>query len=296
MKLTKFEVDLMPKSYMFNLNGTKNILNDLLVGNFSSTAKRRGVEFIDYRSYNYDDDATKIDWKATLRAQKLLVKETIEEKALNVIFFFDVSDSMLCSSTDKLKCEYAAQFISTLAHAIQREGNAIGLYMFNESVVKMFHPAIGISQYVKIIKELKNVNNYGGKGNMSNSLKLARDILNESALIILISDFYSMDEDTKNYLRVLSMRYGLVGINIKDPNDLSLPKDAGYFTLEDPSSRKSIIVDTIEYYEEYKKIVKEQSDELNKIFTGAKASLLTLSTNTDFLKPLAGFFQKGINT
>src|SRR3989344_8757002 len=66
----------------------------------------RGVEFDGFRSYSSDDDASAIDWRASRRANKLLVRQYIEERNLSVVFAVDVGEHMVFGSTEKLKCEF----------------------------------------------------------------------------------------------------------------------------------------------------------------------------------------------
>ena len=55
----------------------------------------KGLEFDKYREYSPDEDASNIDWKASLRSNKLMAKQYIEERELNIIFVVDVSENML---------------------------------------------------------------------------------------------------------------------------------------------------------------------------------------------------------
>ena len=66
----------------------------------------KGLEFDKFRDYSPDEDASNIDWKASLRANKLTARQYIEERNLNIVFVFDVSESMIFGSLDKLKNEY----------------------------------------------------------------------------------------------------------------------------------------------------------------------------------------------
>ena len=87
-----------------------NTLSELS-GGYISLLKGKGFEFEGYRAYTLEDDSRDIDWKASLRAQELLVRILVEERNVKVFFLFDVSNSMCFSSVDKLKCEYGAEII-----------------------------------------------------------------------------------------------------------------------------------------------------------------------------------------
>ena len=65
---------------------TAQIVNTSIVGGYKSVFKGRGLEFEDYRQYTPNDDASLIDWKASVRSKELFIREFVEERNLNVYF------------------------------------------------------------------------------------------------------------------------------------------------------------------------------------------------------------------
>ncbi|MBR9676840.1 DUF58 domain-containing protein [Candidatus Woesearchaeota archaeon] len=292
MKLKEFKANLNPQSSKYNFSTHKNVLNKLLVGTMASLFKNKGFEFEDYRKYTAADDASRIDWKATLRAGTLLIRETIEEKAVNVLFLVDVSDSMLFSSGDKLKCEYTAEIISGLAFAILREGNAVGLVMFNDKIVKSMQPKVGSGQYYDIIRELSNPKNYGGKCDLKNAIKNSLALLKVPSLVVILSDFIDVAEGWEKFVQVVSFKYDVMGFIIRDLRDRILPKDLGYFVLEDPTTKKKIVADTKEFHKKYNTAVIEEEKYLDQAFKKAKSDCIILQTDQEFFNPLIRFLEK----
>ena len=132
--MKEIKLNLKPLIKELDTQLKKGLSHEPMAGDYRSVFKGRGLEFEGYRDYNPEDDATMIDWKATLRAKRLVVRELREERNLSVLFLFDVSNSMLYASTEKLKCEYAAELIATLSYAIREVGDAVGLVMFNDKI------------------------------------------------------------------------------------------------------------------------------------------------------------------
>ena len=64
---------------------TRKIINSTFVGEYKSTFKGQGMEFIDVREYLPGDDVRSIDWKVTARMDKPFVKKFVEERELTVI-------------------------------------------------------------------------------------------------------------------------------------------------------------------------------------------------------------------
>jgi uncharacterized protein (DUF58 family) len=61
--------------------------------------KGKGLEFEDFREYTVNDDASSIDWKASKRANRLLIRRFKEERDMNIFILVDVSSTMLFGST-----------------------------------------------------------------------------------------------------------------------------------------------------------------------------------------------------
>ena len=94
MAIKRFEAELLPKIRKLDVYARQSVLSEVIEGNWTALFKGHGMEFSGYRAYTYGDDASLIDWKASLRSKSLLVKEYEQEKSVNVYFLFDVSNSM----------------------------------------------------------------------------------------------------------------------------------------------------------------------------------------------------------
>jgi len=137
---------------------------------YKSVFRGRGLEFESYRVHGIDDDATMIDWKASLRANELLAKQYVEERQLNVYFLVDVSNSMLFGSSDRLKCEYTAEFVASLSHLIISSGDNVGVVMFNDGVAKILHPSASKNQFALVMKFFSDPTFYGGGFDLSKAI------------------------------------------------------------------------------------------------------------------------------
>ena len=292
MAIKRFEAELLPKIRKLDVYARQSVLSEVIEGNWTALFKGHGMEFSGYRAYTYGDDASLIDWKASLRSKSLLVKEYEQEKSVNVYFLFDVSNSMLFTSTKKLKAEYAAELISSLSFAILRSGDAVGLSMFTDKLVTRLPLNVGKKMHYMIIKDLSNVNNYGGKFDFSKSMNLLFTFQKTRSVVIIVSDFIGLGENWYKYLRIASQKYEVIGIMIRDPRDRELPRDTGQYVLEDPYSGEKLYVDVNQYASEYKRFVEKEEAEIEKQFKATKSDLLKLTTDQEFYKPIVTFFKK----
>ncbi|MBU2634083.1 MAG: DUF58 domain-containing protein [Nanoarchaeota archaeon] len=272
---------------------TLDLIDTPLLGSYRSIFKGVGLEFDSYKSYNSSDDAGSIDWKASSRARQLLVKTYVEERELNVLFLVDISNSMLFSSIKKLKNEYAIELIASLSYAILESGDNVGIALFNDDVIKQIYPTKGRTQFYAIIKELLDPNIYGGGIDLEKAIDFVLGYLKGgSGLVIIVSDFFGLRGDWVKKLRYLGAKFEVVGMMVRDPRDRTLPDDVGEVMIQDPYSKKSMLIDPKILKKKYEDYVKKQEKELKETFMKCRADFISLSTDESFIKYLLAFFRR----
>lgn len=286
MGIKDLKLDLRAKMKDPEFQVRRKILNRLLEGELTSSSKGRGIEFTGFRTYVYGDDSSQIDWSASLRAKTILVREFEEYHNFPIFILFDVSDSMLFSSIDKLKCEYGAELVFSIVYSIINAANKIGLSMFTDQLVTRKVPETGTSNYYRILKDLSDPENYGGQFSLKKALMQSRALLSEKSLLIIVSDFIGMEPGWEHYIKMMSDSFDVLAIMIRDPRDKEIPEDAGQFLLEDPYTGEKMVVDSKDYAAIYKKQVEEDERKIKKGFERAKAGFVSVRTDEDFIKPL----------
>ena len=286
MAVKQLKLDFLAKIKKPEFQVRRKILSKIIEGERTSASKGRGIEFTGFRKYVYGDDASLIDWGASLRAKETLVREFEEYKNFQIMILMDVSDSMLFSSTDKLKCEYAAEMVFSLVYSVVNSGSKIGVAMFNDKLVTRIIPDAGTENYFKILKNLSNPLNYGGAFDMKKPLTQIRTILGEKSLIIIVSDFIGVDKEWHNYIRMLTKDFDVLVIMIRDPRDEEIPKDAGQFLIEDPFTGEKLHIDTKDYYDLYQKAAMRDEENIKRHFLNVKAGFIKVRTDQDYIRPL----------
>ena len=292
MPLQRFDAELLPKIRKLDVYARQSALSEFIEGNWTTTFKGHGMEFSGYRAYNYGDDASMIDWKASLRSKSLLVKEYEQEKSVNVYFLLDVSDSMLFASTRKLKAEYAAELVSSLSYAILRTGDAVGLSLFNEKPITRLNLNVGRKMHHFIVNDLSNPKNYGGKFNFENTMKAFMTMFKSPSVLVIVSDFIGLGPEWYKSIRMAAHRFEIIGIMIRDPRDRELPKNAGQYFLEDPYTGEKLYIDTSKYADAYKKYVEKEEADIEKQFKATNSDLLKITTDKDFNIEVIKFFRR----
>jgi len=291
--MPRFEFEFKPTIKRLDIVA-KGLVSTAFVGNYKSVFKGKGMEFEGFRAYTPDDDASRIDWKASARnMDEPLVREFVEERNLTLFFLLDASTTMVYGSHDKLKNEYAAEIVAALSFTILKAGDRVGLGMFSDGMVETVPPFMGMGQYYQLRKVITKTENYGGKCDFSKALKVVPGVLRERAMLILISDFQGVDGDWETKLRALGKRYDLMGIIIRDPLDIELPEGVGHVMVYNPNDKnEQMLVDVDSVRHDYARAAAEQTEKVKKAFRGAGAEVVETRTDTPFMQPLLKLFNR----
>ena len=292
MPLKAFKADIIPQIKELNVYTKKNLLSTAMSGELTSSLKGRGVEFEDYRDYTPADDAKRIDWRASKRAQRILVREYKLEINFSVFFLIDTSETMLFASTPKLKCEYAAEVVTSMFYGILRTGNSVGFGLFNDKLFFVTKPILGNKQFYMFTKEISDPKKYGGAKNLGKALKQTITFLDRRSLIFIVSDFLGLDNSWVQFFKMLCTKHEVIGVMVRDPRDISIPKDSGQFVLMDPSTSRKLYIDAKDYANVYEQHNQKELRLLRTLFQQNKANLLELNTSEPALNQILTFFKK----
>ena len=292
-KILKFDFNNENKSSVMSVR--QNVLSKILEGQWTTSYKGQGMEFSEYRAYVYGDDATTIDWKASLKSGETLAKEFEQERSAEAVFLFDVGDSMLFSSRKdgKMKVEYAGDLILSTAKAILTSGHAVGMIMFGDKLHAKIKPNIGLSVANSFKSTLEEVENYGGKFNFQKAMSLLLNTQYQRLVVIIVSDFINLPKTWYKYIEILNQKYEVIGIMIRDHRDRFLPH-GGQIVLQHPSGQEVIYVDAAEYTKKFHEQIMEDEEFIKKKFKVAQAELLRLETTQNGFVKLVKFFNKRI--
>jgi uncharacterized protein (DUF58 family) len=255
----------------------------------------RGFEFDSFRNYSPEnDDAGLIDWKATKRASKTLVRQYVEERDLKVFIILDVGDNMVFGSGEKLKNEVAAEIVAALSHLIISSGDSVGVALFSDSLVKMIPLSGGMAQFNIISRALENPNNYGGKSNLKKNLKFILPTLKNISAVFIISDFINIDDETLKTMKTFSSTYETVGIMVHDRVDFNLPDIKNEIVIEDIYTGQQKIINPTIIRREYESYANEQKNKVINTFRKTGSDLIELITDSDYALELSKFLKTRI--
>ena len=106
----------------------------LEVGLRSAKGRGGGTEFDQLREYGVDDEVRRIDWAATARAGKAMVRTYRAERNQNVILLLDNGRVMAGQVADVPRVEHAMDALMCLTTIATRLGDRCGLVAFDRTV------------------------------------------------------------------------------------------------------------------------------------------------------------------
>lgn len=272
---------------------TKRIVQTRALGEYLSVFRGAGMEFEGYKPYTPDIDASKIDWKASVKSKQMLVKVYREIRELEVYFLLDVSESMIFGSEDKLKNEVAAEFILAMAYTILSAGDSVGLIAFSDKVKNYTRAGKGIRQFYKLARVVIDPNIYGGSYNIVEAEQFALNyVTRKHGVLVIVSDFYGAKGTVwQKKLKILGGKFDTICIMVRDPRDVSMPSGVGEVLIEDPYTGERQLIHAGLIKQKYDAISKRQDRELMAIFKECNVGAMTLNTEQPLYNTLVTFFQ-----
>ena len=114
----------------------------------------QGTEFESLREYTLDDEFRRIDWKATARRGKPIVRDYQTERSQNVILLLDAGRTMLAEVEGKRKFDAVLNAALMLAYVAVQMDDKVGALVFADEVDLFSPPQRGRAQVGKLVDAL----------------------------------------------------------------------------------------------------------------------------------------------
>jgi uncharacterized protein (DUF58 family) len=274
---------------------TRKVINTTFVGEYRSTFKGTGMEFVDVREYLPGDDIRSIDWKVTARTGRPYVKKFVEERELTVILCVDASGSGYFGTRSQFKLEQSAQVAATLAFSAVTNNDKVGLLFFTDRVERYVPPRKGKQHVMRLVRDILLFEPEHRGTQPAAALEFVMRINKHRAIVFLLSDFmgHGFSSDAMRIpLGIAARRHDLVAIPITDVAEWELPR-VGLVDLEDTETGEIVTVDTADArlrraYEEHMRALLSRRD---RLFRRLGIDAISLFTHEDFTPKLHKFFQ-----
>jgi uncharacterized protein (DUF58 family) len=219
---------------------TRDLVRDLVAGDYTSVFRGRGVEFAEVREYLPGDDVRTIDWNVTARLGTPFIKRFHEERQLTLLLLVDVSASGGFGSVQRTKRQLAAEVAAVLALAATRHRDRVGAAFYSDRVEWFAPPRGGRRQALSVVSQVLAYEPEGRATDFAAALDFLEPLLRRPAAVVVLSDF--LDPAGWAGLDRLASRHDVIAIQLSDPRERDLPA-IGLVTLWDPESGEWRVVD-----------------------------------------------------
>jgi uncharacterized protein (DUF58 family) len=183
------------------------------------------VEFTEYRPYVVGDDPRYIDWRLLARTDRYYIKKFEDETNLRCHLLVDISQSMQYTSRAYTKAQYAATLAATFAYFLDQQGDAVGLFTFDEKV-REYLPARHRPGHLRSLMLALERTGSGAATDLTAPLERAASLLRKRGVVVLISDFLAPIDALESSLGLLTASgHELLIFQLLDPHELSFPYD-----------------------------------------------------------------------
>jgi uncharacterized protein (DUF58 family) len=269
---------------------TRGLVNSVFTGEYRSVFKGQGMEFSEVREYQPGDEVRSIDWNVTARMRRPFVKRYIEERELTVMLVVDLSGSERFGTVKRFKSELASELAAVLAMSAIRNNDRVGVLLFTDRVEHVIPPRKGRRHVLRIIRDLLAFEPVGRGTDMVTAIDYVARMLNEHAIVFIVSDFLEADID--HPLKLLAQRHDVVAVTVEDPSERLLP-DIGVARLIDPETGETFEVDTSHplVRDSYSQRVSAEREARKHLLRRLAIDEVAVRTEAGVVEPLLRFFR-----
>jgi len=191
----------------------------------------------------------------------------------------DISKSMSFGTHAVTKLDYARYLAAALSFFSQKQRDRVGLATFDHEIVHYVPPS---TRHLQLILHTLARAVPGRPGTLYEPLMRLGDNLHHRGIVRVISDFYEEPERVIESIRHLRARgHDVIVFHLLDPAELNFTYESAA-SFRDLESETMIPVVPDELADEYRALLGEHIEELDRLFTGSRIDYTLLDTS----KPL----------
>ncbi|MCY4401718.1 MAG: DUF58 domain-containing protein [Candidatus Poribacteria bacterium] len=198
-----------------------------------------GTEMERLREYLPDDDFRRIDWKATARHRKPIVREFETERSQDIMIMLDtgrlMASPILLGTSDTpdsetllqnamLKLDYAINTTLMAAYVSTLKGDKVGMMAFADTVHQYLAPKPGKKQFLTMLETIYALPVHPVEPDFESAFTYLATKQRKRALIILFTDILDNDsaEGIATYVAQFSKHHLVVCVTLTDSGIVEL--------------------------------------------------------------------------
>ena len=199
--------------------------NEFLLGGIKKIRKLgHTMEFEQIRDYVQGDDIRSINWKATSKANKLMVNQYQDERSQRIYMLIDKGRTMQMPFKGLSLLDYSINAVMALSHIILKKSDRAGMMTFSQKTENKVQAEQKSGQLKKISEALYNIKTNFYESDFSRLYQDVKTTISQRSLVLLFTNFETLDAVNRQmkYLRGIARNHLLVVIFFKNSelNDL----------------------------------------------------------------------------
>lgn len=273
---------------------TARKIRNMRPGAYTSKLRGSGFDFDQHRHYRPGDDVRTMDWNVTARMNAPYVKQTHEERELNMVIAVDVSRSMEYG-TGRLSRKDVLTFVTgSLLFSAASDRINTGFLGFSDRVLSYVPPRAPKASAWALLKSLWSLKSSPTQTQILPAVKHLNRELKQMSVVFVVSDFLT-GEDLRynNSLKALAAKHDVIAVVIEDPIEDRLPAGAGYMRIRDMESEKTITVGLNDQNRTaWREAFRRHREQLIECFYACQIDHVVVRSGEDFLEPLMNVFER----
>ncbi len=276
---------------------TDRMANEVLVGEYQSAFKGKGLNFDSLREYLPGDDIRSIDWNVTARMNDPFIRQYKEERRMSIMLMLDLSASNNFGAFEKSKKELAIELCAVLASVAIKTSDRVGLIVFTDKVEMYVPPKQGKAHVFRLIRDLMSFEPESRGTDFKNVLSSSLAMVPRNSVVFMVSDFIPEKgksfDDFKREIKIFKKAVDLVALSIRDPREFLLP-NIGYIEIVNPETghKELLNLNKKSVRESFHKIQSGHFDMLTEEFKRLGIDFLDLRTNKSYVPQLLALFMQ----
>ncbi|WP_425090231.1 DUF58 domain-containing protein [Tropicimonas sp. S265A] len=204
----------------------------VLNGRHASRLRGRGLNFEELRDYLPGDDPRSIDWKVTARTGTPHVRVMTEERDRPALLVVDQRMTMFFGTTRNMKSVTAAEAAALVAFRILAQGDRVGGLVFGDDTLAEIRPQRSRAAVMRLLTSMLAAQDMlradapmVAPMSLTRVLRATARIAPRDHLIVVLSDFDQIEDETDRLIAGLARRNDLILGLITDPSAHEMPEN-----------------------------------------------------------------------
>lgn len=250
-----------------------------------SKSRGRGMDFTDVRNYQAGDEIRHMEWRVTARTGRPHIKLYEEERERPVVILVDFNPSMYFGTRVAFKSLVAAKLASLIAWTASAAGDRVGGFLCSSTTHHEFTPKNRDAGVLPLLAALAHYTSNPephahNPRPLSDALLRLRRVAKPGHLLVLISDFYTLDDTCEQHFNRLQSHNDVLAYHLCDPLELA-PPTPGLYPVTDGTQVQCIDALTHAARTHYQHACDARMQSLQGLFKRTQTPLIQVTAQHD---------------